>query len=716
MAEGILLVLAVLIAFLGLRNLRSALIVASVIPLALMGAFMLLNFENVPANLISMGAIDFGIIVDSAVVIIEHIIHLIEHRRENGLTVRGAIIEGAGQMAKPILFSKVILLTAFLPLYTMQRVEGRIFRPMALTLTFAIVAGTVLAIIAVPCLASFFLREKPVQPSDDAGHEKMGFGLTGFLRNRYEPLLDFALRRRGLILALSGVALALAILLGSQLGSEFLPKLDEGSLWVRVTMPESIAPSDAARLTRQCREILASFPEAITVVSQLGRPDDGTDVNGFNTAEFSVPLKPRSEWTSAPDRIALCSKMKEKFQAIPGIDVDFSQYIEDNVNEAISGIKSELAIKVFGPDADVLQDIADQLAAKIQSVPGVLHVTPEHLAGQPQVQIRVNRPAVARYGLAIGDVDAIVENAFGGTVATQILEGEESFDLAVKLRPESIADMDSIRAVPLLGSNGELVTLGSVADVGVHNGYGRIFRENNERRIAVKLSVGDRDLGSLVADAQARAASVKLPPGYRTEWTGSFENQQRAQARLEVVVPITLVCIFFLLFTAFHSARLASLILLNVPLAAIGGIVGLAVAGLPTSVSALVGFVALFGASIQNGVILLECIRELQAGGQELFAAVREGSISRLRPVLMTSGMAALGLLPAALSHEVGAETARPFAVVIVGGLISSTVLTLIVLPVAASIFLKPRNESEAGHSGNAGASAPPLRLPALTS
>ncbi len=694
MVEGILLVLAVLITFLGLRNWRSALIVASVIPFALLGAFMLLDYEHIPANLISMGAIDSGIILDSAVVLIENIIHLIENSRETGLSVPGAIVEGTRQMAKPIIFSKVILLTAFLPLYTMQRVEGRIFRPMALTLTFAIVAGTVLAIVAVPCFASFFLRARDTEaasegPAQAGGHERMGFGVVGFLRRYYVPLLAFALRRRGLVLAISGGALAVAVLIGSQLGSEFLPKLEEGSLWIRVTMPESISPSDAARLTRQAREILASFPEVITVVSQLGRPDDGTDVNGFNTAEFSVPLKPREEWTTAPDRIALCEKMKEKFDRIPGIDVDFSQYIEDNVNEAISGIKSELAIKVFGADAGVLQDIADQIVSKIQNVPGVLHVDPERLSGQPQVQIRVNRLAVARYGLYIGDVDNLVENAFGGTVATQVLEGEEAFDLNVKLRPDSIANLESVRAVPLLGTNGELVTLGSVAEVGVHNGFGRIFRENNERRIAVKLSVGDRDLGSLVADAQARAATVKLPPGYRTEWTGSFENEQRAQARLAIVVPITLACIFFLLFSAFRSGRLAALILLNVPLAAIGGILGLAVAGLPTSVSALVGFVALFGASVQNGVILLERIRELQLEGREVVDAVREGAMSRLRPVLMTSGMAALGLLPAALSHAAGAETARPFAVVIVGGLISSTVLTQVVLPVVCAMFLK---------------------------
>ncbi len=684
MVEGILLVLGVLVLFLGLRNWRAALIVASVIPLALLGSFMLLDYEHVPANLVSLGAIDFGIIVDAAVVILENVVRLVEKRGTSALAAREAIVTGTAEMGKPIVFSKIVLLAAFIPLYTMQRVEGRIFRPMALTLTFAIIVGAILALVVVPCFASFFLRRH----NGEAG-EKMGFGLVGFLRKHYVPLLNFALRRRALILGSAFGGLALAILLAAHLGSEFLPKLDEGSLWVRVTMPESISPSDAARLTRQFRQILASFPEVTNIVSQLGRPDDGTDVNGFNVTELSVALRPPEEWKTAHDRIALCAKMKEKFDRIPGIDVDFSQYIEDNVNEAISGIKSELAIKIFGADADQLQTLADQVAGKIEKVPGILHLTAEHLAGQPQVQMRINRQAVARYGLAVGDVDALVENAFGGTVATQILEGERSFDLAVKLTPAAVGDLNSIRNVPLIGSGGEMVTLGALAEVGMRSGYGRIFRENNERRIAVKLSVGDRDLGSLVGDAQRKASAVKMPTGYRVEWTGSFENQQRAQARLMIVVPITLVIIFFILFTAFHSGRLALIILLNVPLAAIGGIVGLAFARLPLSVSALVGFVALFGASVQNGVILLERIRELTNEGHALLKAVVEGAVSRLRPVLMTSSMAALGLLPAALSHAVGAETARPFAVVIVGGLVSSTILTLIVLPVVCSFFLK---------------------------
>jgi cobalt-zinc-cadmium resistance protein CzcA len=684
MVEGILLVLGVLVLFLGARNWRSALIVASVIPLALLGSFMLLDCEHVPANLISLGAIDFGIIVDAAVVIMENVIRLAEQGRFN---IREAISEGTAEMSKPILFSKVVLLTAFIPLYTMQRVEGRIFRPMALTLSFAIVVGAILGLIVVPCFASFFIR--PHEQNGSNG--RMGFGLVSYLKELYIPWLTRALRRPFLVLGGSAVTLLSSIVLAMSLGSEFLPKLEEGSLWVRMTMPESIAPSEASRLTKQARQILASYPEVTTVVSQLGRPDDGTDVNGFNTAEFSVALLPQDEWKTAHDRIALCAKMKKRFDRIPGIDVDFSQYIEDNVNEAVSGIKSELAIKIFGSDADQLQSLANQIAAKIEDIRGVLHLTPEHLAGQPQVQVNIKRQAVARYGLAVGDVDALVENAFGGTVATQILEGERSFDLAVKLKPDAVGDLGAIRNVPLFGAAGELVTLGAVADVDLRSGYGRIFRENNERRIAVRLSVGDRDLGSLVREAQQKAAAVKLPTGYRAEWTGSFENQQRAQARLIVVVPITLVCIFFILFTAFHSARLALIILLNVPLAAIGGIVGLALARLPISVSALVGFVALFGASVQNGVILLERIRQLVNEGHPVSKSVVQGAVARLRPVLMTSGMAALGLLPAALSHAIGAETARPFAIVIVGGLVSSTLLTLFVLPVVCSLFLREK-------------------------
>jgi heavy metal efflux system protein len=686
---GIVLVLGVLVAFLGLRNFRSALIVASVIPLALLGAFMLLDLRHVPANLISLGAIDFGIIVDSAVVVIENILQLIENRSKNGLSVGAAIVNGTTAMVKPILFSKVILLVAFVPLFTMQRVEGRIFRPMALTLTFAILVGTVLAIIVVPCLARFFLRPTPPRKTGDA---RLGFGLIHWIRQRYEPMLDLALARPAPVLIFSAAALILTGGLALRLGSEFLPKLEEGALWLHMTMPESVAPTEAARLVKQMRLALASFPEVKTVVSQLGRPDDGTDVGGFNESETYVDLIPTSEWKTAGNRPALVAKMSEVLQKVPGIDYLFSQVIEDNVNEAVSGIKGELGVKIFGPDPAKLQELAEQVTRIVQRVPGAVDVSAEHLAGQPQIQIQIDRGAVARYGLNIGDVNQVVETALGGKVVTQIIDGEKTFDLAVKLRPEAVENIESIRAIPLFGTAGELVTLGGVADVSARGGLGRIYRENNERRVAVKFSVGDRDLGSVIGDARREVdQAIKLPVGYRLEWTGSFENQQRAVARLFIVVPITLAAIFFLLFTAFRSLKLATIILLNVPLAALGGIVGLWLARLPLSVSALVGFVALFGASVQNGVILLERIRELDEGGTNLIRTIREAALSRLRPVLMTSSMAALGLLPAALSHAVGAETARPFAVVIVGGLISSTILTLIVLPVVCSLLLSSR-------------------------
>jgi heavy metal efflux system protein len=677
MLEGIGLVVLVLLLFLGLGNWRSALIVAAVVPLSLLGAFFLLDLSGIPANLISMGAIDFGIIVDSAVVIVEHFLVLQEKRRDQ--SVFQTMAEAVGDMGRPILFSKAILLTAFVPLFTLQRVEGRIFRPMALTLAFALVAGTIFAIAVVPVLASFLLPERP------AAHASR---LVGWLHRAYGRVLDRALAARRVVVALATAALLVAAIAFRFIGSEFLPKLDEGSLWVHVLLPQSIAPSDADAIMRQVRERFAAFPEVRNVVSQLGRPDDGTDVNGFDQAEVLVSLAPREEWTTAHDRIGLVDAMQRTMSQLPGVGFLFSQVIEDNVNEAVSGIKGELGIKIFGDDPQRLEELADRMVRVIEAIPGAADVGRERLSGQPQVQITVDRAAIARVGLSVADVQAVVETAFGGTVATQVREGERSFDLVVKLAPRAVSDVEAIREIPVFGSHGERLTLGSVASVEVHPGFSAILREENARRIAVKLSVRGRDLGSLVEEAQRKVAqAVPLPPGYRLEWTGSFENQQRAVRRLEVVVPITLLAIFFLLFTAFDSGRLAMLILLNVPFAAIGGILALPIAGLTLSVSALVGFIALFGVSVQNGVLLVERIRDLRRAGTPLDRAVREGALSRVRPVVMTAAMAALGLLPAALSHGVGAETARPFAVVIIGGLVSATVLVLLVLPVLYPSF-----------------------------
>jgi len=679
MVEGIALVLFVLFLFLGLGNWRSALVVALAVPFALLGAFLLLNTEGIPANLISMGAIDFGIIVDSAVVVMENLLRILEHRKGRTISLPSAIVEATTEMGRPILFSKVILLTAFLPLYTMQRVEGRIFKPMALTLTFALIAGTVFAIVIVPALASFAVQGKI------AAHEAW---IVRVLVRIYRTSLNFALKVPKVVYLTAAVLLLAGGFTYTRLGSEFLPKLDEGDLWVRTYVPQSISPSESAKITQKVRKIMASFPEVRYVVSQIGRPDDGTDVNGWYITEYSVGLKPKEQWTTAHSRDALCEAMDAKIKTIPGIDTQFSQYIEDNVDEAVSGIKSELAIKIFGPDTTKLQDIADKIVDIIKTVPGASDVGTDQLLGQPQIQISIDRAAIGRYGLAVSDIQMVVATAIGGQAATQVLEGERTFDLVVRIAPKAVADLESIRNIPVFGSNGERITLGTLATVEMRAGLNMIDREENERRTAVKMSVRDRDLGSLVAEAQQKVnEKIHLPTGYRLVWTGAFENEKRAERRLAVVVPITIAAIFFLLFIAFDSGKFAVLILLTVPFAAAGGIMALPVSGLNMSVAALVGFVALFGVSIQNSVILVTRIRELRREGKEMTESIKEGATSRVRPMVMTALMALLGLLPMALSNGVGAETAKPFAVVIIGGLITGTVLTLFILPLLYPFF-----------------------------
>jgi cobalt-zinc-cadmium resistance protein CzcA len=674
MAEGITLVLLVLIVFLGLGNLRSALIVAAVVPLSLLGAFLLLDLRGIPANLIALGAIDFGIIVDTAVIIIEDVLHKLEQQPGRKRQLNDVIVEAVQQMGRPILFAKAILLTAFVPLFMLQGVEGKLFRPMALTLTFALLTGTVLALAFVPVLASFALRSKLDTKESWIVHR---------LYAVYRPLLERALKARTAVLAGAAFLLVVAGLVLSRTGTEFLPKLDEGSLWVRGFLPQTISPTDSNRLSRQIRPILASFPEVRTVVTQIGRPDNGTDINGWDIIECAVELKPRDEWTTSKTREGLIEAMNQKLSAIPGASFQFSQYIEDNVNEAISGVKAELSIKIYGDDVPQLQALADQTVGILQQIPGAADVGTENLIGQPQVQVAIDRKAIARYGLAVDDVQQIVATALGGSVATKILEGERTFDLVVKVAPQSASDLDAIRKLPVFGANGERLTLGDITTVEVRAGFSRVLREENARRTVVKFSVRGRDLGSLIAEAKAKVgAEVKLPPGYHMAWSGAFENQQRAVKRLQVIVPVTLIAIFFLLFTTFDSGRLAFLILLVVPFAAVGGILALPVAGLNLSVSALVGFMVLFGIAMLNGVILVERIRELRDRGLATLEAVREGAASRARPVVMTALMAALGLLPMALSTAVGAETSRPFAVVIIGGLITATVVTLLVLPV----------------------------------
>jgi cobalt-zinc-cadmium resistance protein CzcA len=686
--EGISLVLLVLLLFLGLGNYRSALIVAAVVPFSLLGAFLLLDLRGIPANLIALGAIDFGIIVDSAVIIVEDVLHKLEQGRAAAAGLNRVIVEAVQQMGRPILFSKVILLAAFTPLYLLQSVEGRIFRPMALTLTFALLTGTVLALTLIPVLASFALK------GGGAVHESW---IVRHLQRWYQPLLARAFKTRALVLAFAGLMLLVAGLSLARIGTEFLPKLDEGSLWIRGFMPQTISPTDSDRLSRHVRAILGSFPEVKSVVTQLGRPDDGTDINGWDIVECAVELKDRSEWKTAPTREGLVEAMNRKLSAIPGMSFQFSQYIEDNVNEAVSGVKAELSIKIYGADVQQLQSLADQTADILQKIPGAADVGTEQLIGQPQVQITIDRAAIARYGLSVLDVQQIVETALGGATATKVLEGERTYDLVVKLAPKATSDLNAIRKIPVFGSNGERLTLGDVTSVDVRPGFARVLREENARRTVVKFSARARDLGSLIAEAREKVgAKVTLPPGYRMEWSGAFENQQRAVKRLQLIVPVTLIAIFFLLFTAFDSGRLAFLILLVVPFAAVGGLLALPLAGLNLSVSALVGFMALFGIAMLNGVILVERIRELRGRGQALMDAVHNGATSRVRPVVMTALMAALGLLPMALSTAVGAETSRPFAVVIIGGLATATLVTLFILPLLYPWFEEKKTPAPA--------------------
>jgi len=687
MVEGILLVLLVLTLFLGLGNYRSALIVALAVPVSLLGAFMLLDLRGVPANLISMGAIDFGIIVDSSVVVIENLLRLLEKRRGQTRSLLAVTVEAVQQMGRPILFSKVILLTAFIPLFTLQRVEGRLFKPMALTLTFALITGTIFAITIAPVLASYAVR---------AGIPEHESWIVRWLIRLYQPALDFALRSRKLVLAVAVGLLVAGGVTFYLLDSEFLPKLDEGDLWVRTFLPQSISPSEAAKIVQNVRKRLCSFPEVNYAVNQLGRPDDGTDINGFDVCEYCVGLKPREQWTTAHTREALCDAMARNLKEIPGIESQFSQYIEDNVNEAVSGVKSELAIKLYGDDPIKLQTLANQIVAVIKGVRGAKDVSTDLLLGQPQIQITINREMIARYGLAVQDVQNIIATAMGGQAATQVIEGERTFDLVVKMAPRSVADVESIRNIPVFGSNGERVTLGELAAVETRPGLARIVREENERRTSIKLSVRGRDLSAVVADAERNVeAQVHLPAGYRLEWTGSFENAQRAEKRLAVILPLTLLAIFFLLYVTFNSAKFATLILLNIPYSAAGGFMALPLAGLNLSVAALVGFVALFGIATQNSVILVARIIELRNENRGLMEAIVEGAASRVRPMVMTALMAMLGLLPMALSTGVGAETARPFAVVIIGGLVTGTVMTLFILPLFYPLF-EPKQPSEA--------------------
>jgi cobalt-zinc-cadmium resistance protein CzcA len=679
LVAGALLVFLILAVFLG--NLRSALIVALTIPLSLLFAFTCMDLRGISANLLSIGAIDFGIIVDGAVVMVENIYRHLAERSGSEHTAR-IVYTAAREVGSPIFFSVLIIMTVYLPILFFQRVEGKMFIPMASTICFALIGALVLTLTTIPVLCSLALR-----------------GVRGERENRlltwahrvYRPALHWSIARpratMGLALGLLVVSFALVPLLGS----EFLPELDEGDIWVRAKLPIGVSLEGADRYVGPMRQILLEFPEVRTVVSQIGSPDDGTDPNGPDNVEFYVALKPRAEWTTTHDKDALIEAMGKRLAIFPGVTYNFSQPIKDNVDEAISGVKGELSIKIFGPDLDVLQKKAEEITRILGTIDGVRDLDYDHLTGQPQLRISVDREQANRYGITVGDVQNAIEVATTGQKVSEILEGERRFPLVMKLAAGTAPPLDRLENLLVSSPTGARLPLSQLTHIDTGAGFGQILREDNQRRIGVKWSVRGRDMGSMVAEAQRKvAAAVELPEGYGMVWSGRFADQQRALRRLELIVPAAILIIFLLLFGSFNSLRDAGLVLAHVPFALIGGIVGLFATGTHFSISASVGFISLFGVAVLNGVILVAYFNELRTRGTALRDAVVRGSEVRLRPVLMTALLAIFGFLPAAVSRAIGAEVQRPLAIVVIGGLVSATLLSLLVLP-AAYVWLNER-------------------------
>jgi cobalt-zinc-cadmium resistance protein CzcA len=671
--EGALLVTLVLYLFLG--HWRSAGIVSIVIPLALLSTFIGLKCRGIPANLLSLGAMDFGIIVDGAVIVVENIFReLSEHHGERSReSLRAVILDATLQVGRPTLFSMLIVIAAHLPIFTLQRHEGRIFAPMAYTVTSALVGSLIFSLTLVPLLCFFLLRNRLPEKENR---------LVSICKRFYQPTLAWALQRRKTVVAAAIVALMLSLLLVPRLGTEFLPELNEGTVWVNATLSPSVSVSEASRICRRIREILLRFPEVVSVVSQAGRPEDGTDPKPVNMAEFFVDLKPPSEWRRAITKEQLIEEMDRALDALPGVQTSFSQPIRDNVLESISQIDGQIVIKVFSQDGALVREKAQEILRVITPIRGVARAFIDRAGEIPQLQIEIDRQRAARYGLNIADVQDVIETALGGKVATDMWEGERRFGVVVRLREDERRDITAIRNILVDTPGGLRIPLEQVARVSVKSGAMNISREGGMRVAALGVFIRGRDMGSLVKEMQEKVqTTVSLPPGCIVTWGGEFENQQRAMARLLIIVPISILLIFVLLFNAFGSVRSSLLILANVPFSVIGGILALFVTHIPLSVSAAIGFIALFGQAVLNGVVMVSYFNQLREEGAAAFEAVMQGALVRLRTVLMTALLAMLGLLPMALSHGIGSEVQKPLAVVIIGGLLSATALTLIVLP-----------------------------------
>jgi heavy metal efflux system protein len=680
LTEGMILVSVIL--FLFLLNVRAALIVTLTIPFSLLFASIWLDLSHIPANLLSLGALDFGMVVDGAVVMVENIVRHM-NRLKNGSgsgshkSVAEEIREAAHEVQRPVFYAIAIIITAYMPIFTLQRVEGRLFRPMAWTVALALLGAMTFSVLIAPVLAGTFFRNGVTERRNP---------VMDYLTDRYRERLRWAVQHRWIVACIAVAALAGTIFLGfgGVIGAEFLPHLDEGAIWARGTLANSTSLTEAEKFSTNERYVFSSFPEVKAVVSEVGRPDDGTDTGGFGNTEYFIDLKPHDQWRpvfhkNKEELIAAINRAVEKY---PGAIWNFSQPIEDNVGESMTGTKGALALKIFGDDLRLLEQKGEEVVAVMSAIPGMHDIKLLRDFGQPNLDLTIDRRQAARFGINVADIQDAIQTAVGGSAVSQVLIGEQRYDVVVRYQEPYRNTAKAIADVRLLSPSGERVSLAQLTRVEVKDGAYDIYREGNSRYVAVTFSVRGRDLGTTVEEAIQRInEKVKLPPGYHIGWSGEYESEKRAQARLALIVPLTILVIFIILYTMFRSFKWSLLILLNLVLAPVGGFLALLVTGTYLSVSSGVGMLALFGVSVQTGVIMLEYINQLRARGYSIVDAAVEGAVLRLRPIMMTMLVATLGLLPAALSHDIGSDSQRPFAIVIVGGLISAMLLSIFLLP-----------------------------------
>jgi heavy metal efflux system protein len=684
LAEGMILVVIILFIFLG--NVRGAIIVSLTIPFALLFASICLDLRHISANLLSLGALDFGMVVDGAVVMVENIVRHLNRPEEAPRTLVERIRTAAHEVQRPVFYAIAIIITAYLPIFTLQRVEGKLFKPMAWTVAFALLGALIFSMMVAPALASILFRRDAKQWQNP---------VMTFLTNRYRASAHWAIRHRLVTVGTAVVILMISMFLafGGAIGSEFLPHLDEGAIWVRGTLPPSVGPTESARVADKARQILASFPEVPQVVNQIGRPDDGTDTTGFFDTEFFVDLLPKEKWRPVfhQNKERLIAAMdRELEEKIPGVTWGFSQPISDNLEEAVSGVKGALAVKIYGDDLKTLEAKADEIVATMQNIRGVEDIGVFRIIGQPNLNFSVDRDQASRYGINVSDVQDAIQTAVGGNAVSQVLIGEQRYDLVLRYLPQYRDTKEAIEKIRLLAPSGERVSLAQLTKVKVLDGGSEIYREENSRYVAVKFSVRGRDLGSTVEEAIRKvSASVKLPTGYTIDWAGEYESQKRSQRRLLLVLPLTILLIYIILYSMFKSVKWALLVLTNIAMAPIGGLLALLITHTNFSVSSGVGFLALFGVSVQIGVIMVEYINQLRARGYSPEEAAVEGAVLRLRPIMMTMLVATLGLLPAALSHGIGSDSQRPFAIVIVGGLVAGLIISIFLLPTLYTWFAR---------------------------